>query len=1656
MTSKSRTRRRFPPQGHRAIGRNYALWILAAWLGFPLWAARPTAPLPRLSRSAPEALGQELPRVTALGLEAGSASGGTVLSRFRLEAAGRGVTSKAPVRLELEVPLKSGQRPPRLWRRLEDGGWSSVPSEFDWGSGRLSAEVDEAAGEFSVETGEDVYFHHLRDSGQVSKFTGAATWSLPLEVPSGAGGMSIPLTVSYSSDQINSKTDNVATDGSWLGLGFELDVGRITAKPNNDPQTTYSIAAAGQNSQLVLVDGGQPSDCSQDSWTCEARVATFSTKEANFWKIEQVNRDWRRHICWCPYCTPPQNIEGFIYGDAYWRAWDQNGTRYEFGVGSVGGNRGYEDLPWNTWASNEWDWKSSSRSYYISGVTPGSDAQQVIYAQFGLEKVVDVHGNTLEVHWRSKGAKRREHGCSLPKVGFKESYPERILYTTNPAAGDTHAEYEIVFETSPKNFDTLEDAGIAQTSRWLDAIKIYFHPVGMPSVLIKEYRFLPYIDTAQNRKAYFLDLIEEYGKGGELLRTLDPHWVLILDAVKLNEGPGSEHDRWFFDGLADNGYGGSSLFTYQPFDLYRSRRQLASTLTIDPGFGTALTSSYAYFEPEVEVIEPNGGVPGAEALIGFKRVHETSPGGVVNRAYFHAFHDDPGHWLSGKTSATEVWDANGTRRARTDTSWGKTDLSVHHRFVYQTESLSQTWGDEGDAFATREVYQYLEEDQNCHHPTQPCGTSGAKQWGRRTRTFFYPDVNQPWTLLTHHRYAVNEAAQIVRKVQDRTLRNDGSAWTTLSRTDYLYGDGSLDWKVAPNPLGELRGSRSQVDVTLDLFTYGAKPTYDAFGNVVVSHSFQNHGTSTAWPTGGGDSTTTFDSDHHLFPTVVTNALGHQSSTRYYFVEGVSTGAGNGLPGQPKRVTDANGVHQVFNRFDNHGRLTHRWNNQPDAWILPLATEVRSYTDGAVAGTGGSLTVSGRDDAGAGPTYLWSATFFDGLGRRVQTQKEAVGSGQAMVVNTHYDSAGSVSAVTRAHKEASTGGFLAADYQDPSHPEVHTEYDALRRPSRAYGYDGSFVETEYDVGGYRGTRITDAELSAYKHVKQDAYGRTVAVVEGAVGGPSALTTLYDYDDLGHLLTATDPGGNVFSWTYDALGRTLSENDPDRGLTTFAYNGAGQEIQRTDALGHVIGTGYDLLGRKVLQTAGSTGSGFALPDRTWAYDQGAFGIGRLSSAVSRGNLGTVEHQRSMSYDSKGRLGSMTRATQGVSFTTTYGYDSADRVIYETGPDGEAQWTTFNNAGLPASLQIVPAGGGVPETMVTGGYDAEDRLALLTFGNGTSQAYQWYGAPEAFRLKRSTAASPARGGPIFLDLTYAYDDNGRITSIAEQGAPPGTCGGGSCAVTQNFTYDFLGRVTGSSAFWTPGAAGVYDAGYEYDGVGNLTAVTFNGVRKTYAYDPAHPHAVRWRGGVERYLYDDAGNMVHRVSDQGNAYDLAWTPFGQLQSVSGASGATFHWGPDGELVWKESGWGNSVYYAGEYELDGTEPVKYYTFAGKRVAVRRGGILTYLAADHLGSNSVATDSSGQLVSQKRYLPFGAERYSGGGSATDRSFAGERRHDDAGGLFHMGARFYDPELRRWTSADTILPDVYASQQLNRYTYALNNPLSFVDPSGHYVPEAEDG
>ncbi len=86
---------------------------------------------------------------------------------------------------------------------------------------------------------------------------------------------------------------------------------------------------------------------------------------------------------------------------------------------------------------------------------------------------------------------------------------------------------------------------------------------------------------------------------------------------------------------------------------------------------------------------------------------------------------------------------------------------------------------------------------------------------------------------------------------------------------------------------------------------------------------------------------------------------------------------------------------------------------------------------------------------------------------------------------------------------------------------------------------------------------------------------------------------------------------------------------------------------------------------------------------------------------------------------------------------------------------------------------------------------------------------------------------------------------------------------------------------------------------------------------------------------------------------------------------------------------------------------------------------------------------------------FGSYRGKGGGDAiTDRGYTGHKQNDDLG-LIYMNARYYAPTLNRFLTPDSIVPDPTNPQTLNRYSYTLNNPIRYSDPSGHCVVEHEN-
>jgi RHS repeat-associated protein len=150
----------------------------------------------------------------------------------------------------------------------------------------------------------------------------------------------------------------------------------------------------------------------------------------------------------------------------------------------------------------------------------------------------------------------------------------------------------------------------------------------------------------------------------------------------------------------------------------------------------------------------------------------------------------------------------------------------------------------------------------------------------------------------------------------------------------------------------------------------------------------------------------------------------------------------------------------------------------------------------------------------------------------------------------------------------------------------------------------------------------------------------------------------------------------------------------------------------------------------------------------------------------------------------------------------------------------------------------------------------------------------------------------------------------------------------------------------------------------------------------------------------------------------------------------------------------GSSTYF--RRQVAGIAEVKFFPATQKSEA-------RYAVKDHLGSSHNLTDESGRIESatwlsfgafgQRRAAnwnaPLGLSSLAAINALSDRGFTGHE-HVDSMGLVHMNGRVYDPKLGRFLQADPIVQAPRNTQSLNRYSYALNNPLSMTDPSGYFL------
>jgi len=526
--------------------------------------------------------------------------------------------------------------------------------------------------------------------------------------------------------------------------------------------------------------------------------------------------------------------------------------------------------------------------------------------------------------------------------------------------------------------------------------------------------------------------------------------------------------------------------------------------------------------------------------------------------------------------------------------------------------------------------------------------------------------------------------------------------------------------------------------------------------------------------------------------------------------------------------------------------------------------------------------------------------------------------------------------------------------------------------------------------------------------------------------------------------TDPGGSLTRTTRDALGRVRQLDDPDRGTTIHVHNGYGELVSTTDALGRVATFDYDGLGRTRSRTDKQPGQ--KTLTTTWLWDKAPNGAGKLHKLVGPGGT------KNYTYTSRGQLESLalTVVAKGETFEAKLGYDTFGRVetiTYPT-PAGAPPFVVTQEYD-PFGHVLKVRDDAVDYWHLTD-VDNAGRFREEVFGNDVLTERSYFASKQ--RLKSITTQL---GATTVQSLAYEYDARLSLKSRTDalQLQNP----------TERFRYDALDRLTCAyfSAKEDPFAPCASSYGYATNG--NLTFKSDVGVL-SYT-DPAHPHAVTKAGG-NGFGYNAVGNQVKRPG----GVVVTYTPFDLPMAIEqGASWVSFGYDGDQKRIRKTTPKEETLYVEGLYErvtqmASAQTEHRYFIHAPERVVavVTRGGKepgTLYVHTDHLGSVDALTNEKGTVVERRSYDAFGQRRNPTWGQAPPGSFASKitkgftgHEHDDELGLVNFKGRILDPKLGRFLTTDPIVSNLYFGQSFNAYSYTLNNPLAFVDPSG-FQPNA---
>ncbi|NOX48402.1 MAG: hypothetical protein GXO89_15635, partial [Chlorobi bacterium] len=641
------------------------------------------------------------------------------------------------------------------------------------------------------------------------------------------------------------------------------------------------------------------------------------------------------------------------------------------------------------------------------------------------------------------------------------------------------------------------------------------------------------------------------------------------------------------------------------------------------------------------------------------------------------------------------------------------------------------------------------------------------------------------------------------------------------------------------------------------------------------------------------------------------------------------------------------------------------------------------------------------------------TFYDLIGRERLTTIEDM-AGNSVETETEYNSNGQVDNISES-------------YFSNSDPTQWTYYHYFANGSldKVDFPNTNFIEYTYSglsTSVYNsGTNITTSKTV-------NAFGLTETATDP--GG----TIMYDYYSSGQPEKITAPDGSEFSMVYDNYGRQAGLTDPDAGTTTYSYNDYGELVQQEDAKANIFYMDYDDFGR--LEVKWDNGGTQVF----YSYVDNGNGLGQIGSISNNHGI-----EYNYGYDEFNRVKTKTEIVDGLGYETKFTYDNYGNTETVTYPSGFSIQNTYNKGYLSEVYREDN------HTLLYSNpeYNVRGQLTAYDLGNNlhTHKGFEDdTGLPNAitttnvqnltYGFDASTGNLNWRKDNIFtLQETFTYTDalKNRLTSwqVGTQ--------------TNTAAYMLNGNIDSKSDM------GAYH--YEYNVVGGSGGPH----SVTKISDPVNLPAE-----ADQLIHYNVFNKVDHIEHQnlGDDYYISYGP-GQARkkTVLKHNGTTL----------------KTKYYIGVYEKEidesGNITETHYIPGGDGLLalyiIKNGnGQMYYAHKDHLGSLYALTDENGNIASyngqEQRFSfdPWGRRRNptdwtfnnvpNPGNYLTDRGFTGHE-HLDLFGLVNMNGRMYDPLLGRMLSPDNYVQSPTNSQNFNRYSYVMNNPLVYTDPSGELIP-----